>query len=91
MSERVVARVDVKRIQEIPLNTSVGPDDFHGVVFYDDGFGYWLEGVDSDGERHEGEDLIYADWDTKEDAIQGLLSDVTQEAISGHYSDETHD
>ena len=83
MSERAVARVDLKGKQEIPLNTSVGPDDFHGVVFYDDEFGYCLEGVDADGERHEGEDLNYADWDTKEAAFQGLLLDFAQEENSG--------
>ena len=78
MSERAVARVDLKIKQEIPLDTSVGHNDFHGVVFYDDGlseFGYWLEGVDSDGDFNDGEDLTYGGWDTKEEAIHSLILD----------------
>lgn len=76
MSERVIARIDLNAKQEIPLDASVECDALHGVVFYDNGldeFGYFLQGIDGEGDRHEGEDLTYG-FDTKEEVIDEMLS-----------------
>ena len=83
--DNVIARIDLISRQEVAIDTPVAQGSFHGIIFFDesiDTFGYWTEGVDSDGEEWSDEDgLTYlGDCSTKEEAIDELLSDHTPPA-----------
>lgn len=87
--DNVIARIDLQSRQEIAIDTPDAQGSFHGIIFFDESinaFGYWTEGVDSDGEQWSIDDgLTYLnDCATKEEAIDGLLADHSPPATQSH-------